>query len=332
LGTTASKASLAAIESTSSNEGRQISLNIPTDLLRTLLTVVDVRSFTKAAQLLGVTQPAVSAQIKRLQALLGYELLDKSVPGVSLTPRGAQVVDRARRLLSINDDILQLGSGRLSAQTLRVGIPADYAGSRLPATLVKFRERWPDVSFSVASRTTENLFRDLERGDLDLAMIITLSDPPIAPRHQWTRQTAWVRSDATRLDPDKPVPLVSYSDDCACQAMAVAALKSAGREWIVVFSSRNLASLVAAVGAGFGVMVMPLGRAMATNLTVWHDAPLPKLSRLHCGVFVGGGGNQTAAEELADYLVADLRPEPPEPVQDTAGAAVPLIWPSKPRP
>ena len=62
--------------------------NIPTDLLRTLIAVVDLRSFTKAAQMLGVTQPAVSAQIKRLQSLIGYELLDKSAPGVSLTQRG----------------------------------------------------------------------------------------------------------------------------------------------------------------------------------------------------------------------------------------------------
>ncbi len=63
-------------------------MNIPTDLLRTLVAVVDLRSFTKAAQSFGVTQPAVSAQIKRLQFLLGFDLLDKSAPGVTLTLRG----------------------------------------------------------------------------------------------------------------------------------------------------------------------------------------------------------------------------------------------------
>src|ERR1700745_1591168 len=52
--------------------------NIPTELLRTFVAVVDLRGFTKAAQALGFTQPAVSAQIKRLQSLLGRGLLDKT--------------------------------------------------------------------------------------------------------------------------------------------------------------------------------------------------------------------------------------------------------------
>src|SRR6201993_2025425 len=97
-------------------------LNIPTDLLRTLVAVVDTRSFTKVAQSMGVTQPAVSAQIKRLQYLLGFEVLDKSAPGVSLTPRGEIVVDRARRLLAVNDEIVQLTSGHAVARSIRVGI------------------------------------------------------------------------------------------------------------------------------------------------------------------------------------------------------------------
>lgn len=113
-------------------------LNIPTDLLRTLVAVIDLRSFTKAAQSLGVTQPAVSAQIKRLQFLLGYDLLDKSAPGVSLTARGEIVVNHARRLLSINDDILHLTGAKEAKQVLRIGIPGDYAATRVPAISAGF--------------------------------------------------------------------------------------------------------------------------------------------------------------------------------------------------
>src|SRR5512134_87278 len=81
-------------------------INIPTDLLRTLLAVIDLRSFTRAAQSLGVTQPAVSAQIKRLQMLLGADLFDKSAPGVTLTAKGEVIVNYARRMLALNDQML----------------------------------------------------------------------------------------------------------------------------------------------------------------------------------------------------------------------------------
>lgn len=282
-------------------------LNIPTDLLRTLITVIDLRSFTKAARALGVTQPAVSAQIKRLQSLLGYELLDKRAPGVSLTPRGEFVVTQARRLLSINDEILQATSGR-AAKTLRVGIPGDYAGSRVPEKLARFRLRWPAINFIVSSGTSEQLLRDLAQGDVDVVMAVTDTPPAIKPRHLWRRQAVWVHSPATRVDPDTPVPLVCYGEDCACQRVAVAALRQAGRGFEFVYTSRSLVSLAAAVAAGFGVMVMPRGRAVKTDLAIWDDAPLPKLPELYCGIFVRDGVTWKAIEELADFL-GELRNE-----------------------
>ena len=108
-------------------------INIPTELLRTLVAVVDLRSFTKAAHSLGVTQPAVSAQIKRLQLLLDCELFDKSAPGVSLTPSGELLINYARRMLSLNDQIVEMSVPRLGSQALRVGVPGDFAAPISPA-------------------------------------------------------------------------------------------------------------------------------------------------------------------------------------------------------
>jgi DNA-binding transcriptional LysR family regulator len=277
-------------------------LNIPTDLLRTLIAVVDMRSFTKAAQSLGVTQPAVSAQIKRLQYLLGYEVLDKSAPGVSLTPRGQIVVSNARRLLSINDEILQLTSGQPAGQVIRVGIPADYAGSRIPAALIRFRERRPAVSYNVGSFPVDEMLRDIKRGDLDLVLALFTEEPDVEARHAWTEEPVWVRSETTKIDPDGPVPLVSYGGDSACQRLAVMALHRAGLDCNFVFTSHSLVSQVAAVAAGFGVMVMPRGRAVRNNLTIWEDSPLPKLPQLYGAIFVREGEDRTAIEELADHL------------------------------
>jgi DNA-binding transcriptional LysR family regulator len=299
--------------------------NIPTDLLRTLVSVIDLRSFTKAAQVLGITQPAVSAQIKRLQSLIGHELLDKSAPGVSLTARGVALVAQARRLLAINDEILQASNGHSAVQTLRVGIPGDYSGSRIPVTLARFRLRWPDIGFTVTSGTSDSMLRALTQGDLDVVMAVTDTPPAMKPRHMWMRQAVWVRSDATRINPDGPVPLVSYGEDCACQRVAVAALSQAGRKCEFVFTSVSLTSLAAAVSAGFGVLVMPRGRALKNNLYIWDDAPLPPLPQLFCCIYVRDGESRTAADELADYLDADMRAEPQPPNWETGATVSQLL-------
>jgi DNA-binding transcriptional LysR family regulator len=285
-------------------------LNIPTELLRTLVTIVDQRSFTKTAQSLGVTQPAVSAQIKRLQFLLGYEVLDKSAPGVSLTQRGEMVVVHARRMLSINDQIVQLDGNQPKAQTIRVAIPGDFAGVRIPATLAQFRKRWPEIRFKATATSFENMLRGLRQGDLDLCVAIANSKPAIEAQHLWIDQAVWVRSDATQLDPDGVVPLVSFGEDCSCRYTAVNSLHRIGRECDFVFTSRSIASLEAAVLAGLGVMVLPRSRVPQTALTVWEDAPLPELPQLYCGIYLREGGeNRAALEDLADEVAKVLRPQ-----------------------
>src|SRR5215813_3536212 len=83
--------------------------NIPTDLLRTFVAVYELGSFTKAAHLFELTQPAVSAHMKKLEMLIGADLIEKNVSGVNLTERGVEVLKYARRILSINDQIVSSG-------------------------------------------------------------------------------------------------------------------------------------------------------------------------------------------------------------------------------
>src|SRR4029077_1840217 len=134
-------------------------------------------SFTKAAQSLGVTQPAVSAQIKRLQTLLGTELLDKSAPGVSLTTSGDVVVDYARRLLTINDQILDLAAPRPAAKTIRIGVTGDFAIAGISLGLALCRLRRPDLRFVVQTGYIDALLKDLREGALDLAVWVSATGP-----------------------------------------------------------------------------------------------------------------------------------------------------------
>ena len=278
--------------------------NIPTDLLRTLVAVVDLRSFTKAAAKLGVTQPAVSAQIKRLQFLLGGDLFDRSVQGVSLTPQGEMVVNYARRLLSINDQIVHIGgSGPRPELVIRVGTPSDFIASMLPGTLAQFRERWPDVRFIVRTDFYDPLARQLRSGDIDVLIGLSMA-PPHDARYSRAQEVVWVHGAATRIEPDRPVPLVSYGESCVYHRLAVTALKSAGFDWEDVFTGPSFASLRSAVSAGLGVMAVTRRRAIGAGMTVWEDAPLPKLPELYSGIYIREGGARVIYEQLADDIAA----------------------------
>ena len=284
-------------------------INIPTELLRTLIAVVDLRSFTKAAVSLGVTQPAVSAQIKRLQVLLDAEIFDKSAPGVSLTPSGDLVVNYARRMLSINDQIIDMTAPRLAARTFRVGVPGDFAASLLPPILADFRVRYPDVRFSVRSQHFDIMSRDLRQGDLDLLIGLSESGIMLDARHQWTEEMVWVRDPALRFDPDMPVPFVTFGEVCAMHRAAVAAFNKAQRAFEVVFLGPSAASITTAVTCGLGVTSTPRSRVGGTALSIWEDAPLPAVSDLFCGIYLGENRDQPALEHLADAIAHVLNPQ-----------------------
>lgn len=289
--------------------------NIPTELLRTLVAVVDMRSFTKAAQLLGVTQPAVSAQIKRLQALLGSELLDKSAPGVSLTAKGEIVVKEARRMLSINDRLVQLGGPEPAKRTLRVGMPGDFVGRLLWRPLDLFRRRWPDVHLHVRAGPSVPLTQELGQGDLDLVVAISGTKPLEHSRFHWLEELVWVRAPLTRLDFTAPVPLVSHGRNCVTHEHVAGCLERAGFAYESVFTGSSFVGLTSAVEAGFGVMAIPRSLLTSGDLVIWDDGPLPRLPPIVLSVRIRSDADESLTQLAAAFADA-LLPTGPHPASE----------------
>jgi DNA-binding transcriptional LysR family regulator len=283
--------------------------NIPTELLRTLVAVVDLRSFTKAAQMLGITQPAVSAQIKRLQSLLGVEVFDKSAPGVTLTAKGDLVVNYARRLLAINDQIVQLALPRASHPPLRIGIPGLYGASRLPRALAAFRANAPDVRFRVRGDSSGNLLRDLRQGQLDLAVALTTSAPAADACHQWTEDVVWARGPNMELEAGRPVSLITIDEGGLLHNHAISTLKQASRDFDVIFTASGTMGLFAAVSAGLGITLLPRCE-IPKELEPWDDAPLPKPFGIYCGIYLREDVDCELLTELAEAIANTLRSQP----------------------
>ncbi|MFZ5693145.1 MAG: LysR family transcriptional regulator [Pseudomonadota bacterium] len=283
-------------------------INIPTELLRTLVAVVELRSFTRAANSLGVTQPAVSAQIKRLQTLLDCELLDKSAPGVSLTYAGELVVNYARRMLSINDQIVDLSAPRLGSRTLRIGMPGDFLTPVLQKLLTEIRTRFPDLRLSLRTDVFDAMSRDLRQGDLHLLVGLSDTGIDLDVRHQWAEHLVWVRSPSFTLDPNAPVPLVTLGEGWGLHRAAVAALSRAQRSFEVVFIGQSKASIIEAVRFGMGVAVVSARRTEIPGIAVWENPPLPPIAPLYCGIYLSESADRQLLEKLADTIYDVIGP------------------------
>ena len=286
-----------------------LTTNIPTELLRTLITVVDLRSFTKAANALGITQPAVSAQIKRLQFLLDTELLDKSAPGVTLTEKGELVVNYARRLLGVNDQILNLVAPRSSVPALRVGIPGDFGGSILPTTVAEFQARTPNLRFQLRGDMSENLLRDLRQGELDLAVALTMLGPALDARHYWREEWVWIRGRSVTLEAGRRLTLVTLREGALIHRVATSILDQAARDYEIVFSAFSSIGLLAAVAAGLGIALVPR-LEVPPHLAMCDDAFLPKPPDMYCGIYLRERLDCQMLETLADGMADALKARP----------------------
>ena len=135
-------------------------------------TVARLGSFTRAASELGISQPAVSIQVKELERSLDTTLLIRMRSGVSLTDTGETVYDYTRRIFTLADemtnaiqDLTGLESGRLTIGSSTT--PGEYI---LPFAIGKFRERYPKVEVSLAISNTRNVIDQILSRELDLGM------------------------------------------------------------------------------------------------------------------------------------------------------------------
>jgi len=102
-------------------------MNLPIDTLRTLVTIVDLGSYTKAAQRLGRTQPALTLQVQKLQDQLGTRVLKSGGRDFTLTEEGELLLRYARQMLRLNDEITNRLLKRKPEGIVRIGLPTDYA-------------------------------------------------------------------------------------------------------------------------------------------------------------------------------------------------------------
>jgi DNA-binding transcriptional LysR family regulator len=141
----------------------------------TFLRVAELRSFSRAAEQLGYSQSAVSAQIQQLETELGTPLFDRINKTIRLTDAGQEFSLYARQLVSTAEDALRtIQKSDAAHGTLRIAFADSLCSAFLPTLLEQYHKRCPQVELVLRTCTTTEMFSLLDRNEIDLAYTLDL--------------------------------------------------------------------------------------------------------------------------------------------------------------
>lgn len=280
--------------------------NLPTDLLRTFIAVVELGGHSKAGASLGRSQPAISLQIRRLEELVRAPLLAQEGRAIHPTPAGEALLSYAREMVRINDEAVGYFHRADMAGVLRIGLPTDYAVAFLQDTLTAFIRSHPEVDPEIHCDLSRELHRKLRAEDLDIIVAtMPAARMPYLSR-AWLEQPIWAAAEGYRPVPDRPVPLGAHLEGCDYRSRMIAALDSVERRWRIVYTGPGISGLQSAVLDGLCVTALTQATMLPGMRNLTEDEGFARLEPLRVGLFYKHPRLSAAGLQLVSDLVASL--------------------------
>jgi DNA-binding transcriptional LysR family regulator len=281
-------------------------VNLPIDNLRTLVAVIDLGSYTKAADRVGRTQPAVTLQIQKLQELAGCRIMKAGGRDFALTEDGELLLRYARQILRLNDEIASRLQRRKPEGVVRIGLPTDYAVAFLQRVLTNFAEQHKEVALEISCQLSTITLQRLADDELDLAIAIYSDRQNDCLAYSWAERPIWVTAENSETHLKTPVPIAAHDKGCEYRERMIRALDSIDRAWRIAYVSPGISGLQEAVKAGFGVSALTK-RTLLRGMQVLSEADgFPALPDIRVGLHYKHSNLSTAALMLVSYIVQSL--------------------------
>ena len=228
----------------------------------------DTGSFSRAAEASGITQSAVSQQIRAVEKRFGVPLLDRGGNGFSLTPEGRVYLEVCRDILARWDSLgsrFRVARGRLGGK-LRIASVISIALHDLPPLLKKFRRDHPGVEVTVDYRKAEEIYDAVEDGRADLGLVAyPKARPGLRAMTCWQERLVMVMPPGHRLNGKRPLALsqlegerfVGLSPDIPTRRFLDKVLRKEGVKVTLVAELENIETVKAAVEAEQAVSIIP---------------------------------------------------------------------------
>jgi DNA-binding transcriptional LysR family regulator len=277
------------------------------DLLRSFVSVAQLNSITKAGELLGRSQPAITLQMQRLEELVDETLLVRNGKNMDLSEAGDRLYEYANQILSLNDLAVSEFSKSAVTGKIRLGIPSEFATVLLPKIVSRFAKAYPNVTLEVNCELSKNLLTKTGKASHDL--ILALQDDPNAKDSALvkTDPLVWVAGLDMTSQKVSVVPLIVASQGCIYRNRAIRMLDKSKQPWQIVYTNPDLTGIQYAIQEGLGVTVLAKS-TVPDNLKILRPSPrFPELGDVGISLlFTGRHRKNEALQLLAEYLKTGL--------------------------
>lgn len=276
--------------------------NLDTALMRAFVTVADMSSMTAAAEALHLTQAAVSQQVKRLEDGFGTALFDRERKGLALTVDGERLYARAKRLLTLNDEIWAEMTSAACDGALRLGVPYDLVETYLPPILKTFARQHPRVEITLTCLSSPDLLAALAADRLD---VVIAEEPAGFTRGETllTDRLVWVGARGGDAFRKRPLPISLDCDTCAFRPVLFDRMKASGLAWRTTTESQGACVGGAMVQTDLAVTVLLASTAVPGLEVLPADSGLPALPDFAVNLHLP----PTGATRVAAALAATIR-------------------------
>ena len=249
------------------------------DLLKAIVMVADCGTFTAASARLHSTQSTVSQKVRRLEDMAGHKLLERGSRDVSPTDAGETLLAYARRMLALNDEMIEALSGATVGLTVRLGVPEDFVGGPTTHMLAAFNRKHPQVKLEVTSGLSRDVGTSYDRGDLDLILVKQRRNSREAVAC-WPEQLRWIDSAKNPSFQLDPIPIVAFPPRGLYRDDMTNAIEGLGRRWRMSFISSSLSGIQAAVADGLGISLLPARSVTADHAVLTPKSGLPAIETM----------------------------------------------------
>lgn len=282
--------------------------NLPMELLRAFVTVAQFNSFTKAGELLGRSQPAISLQINRLEKLLDETLIIREGKKIELSGAGEQFFEYANQILTLNDQAISEFSKSTVIGKIRLGIPSEFATVLLPKIVGRFAKAYPNVTLEVNCQLSKTLLSKTGRASHDIILALQNN-----PQHEDAEtqvkidKLVWVSSAEYNPYISSSVPLIVAPQGCIYRDRATKTLNNINQSWQIIYNIPDLTGIQQAIQEGLGVTVLARSTVPENLKILPVSARLPDLGDVGISLIIKHQNSKNqAAHLLADYLRTGL--------------------------